>query len=167
MSLVKIRCVPGLFMDKKHYTVGVISDTHGVLRPQVKTVFQGVDFIIHAGDIGSLSVLDELRAIAPVIAVRGNMDYEAWARSLPIAEVAEIGESQAYVLHDINRIDLDPSASGFRLVISGHTHSPLIKKQNNVLYINPGSAGPGSSSPTVAVLDIKGDAVSARVVGLE
>lgn len=153
-------------MNKGNYTIGIISDTHGPLRSQVSTVFQGVDLIIHAGDIGSLSVLDDLGVIASVVAVRGNMDYEVWARGLPRTEVAEIGESLVYVLHDINRLDLNPSASGFRAVINGHTHRPLIREQSGVLYVNPGSAGPGGSAPTVAIMDIKGESVSARVVKL-
>lgn len=152
--------------DKKDYTIGVISDTHGLLRHQVNTVFQDVDLIIHAGDIGSPSVLNELRVIASVVAVRGNMDCEAWARALPKTEVAEIGKSLVYVLHDISRLDLNPSASGFRVVINGHTHRPLIKKQNGVLYVNPGSAGPGSSMPTVAFMNIKGESVNAGLVKL-
>ncbi len=150
--------------DKKDCIIGVISDTHGILRQEVNTVFQGVDLIIHAGDIGKLSILDELKAIASVVAVRGNMDCEAWASALPKTEVAGIGKSLVYVLHDISRLDLNPYTSGFRAVISGHTHRPLIKKQNGVLYINPGSAGPGSSAPTVALLNIKGKSVNARVV---
>jgi putative phosphoesterase len=152
--------------DKKGYKIGVISDTHGPLRHQVSTVFQGVDLIVHAGDIGDRSVIDELRKIAPLIAVKGNMDYENWTGTLHGTEVAEIGESLLYVLHDLNRIDLNPSASGFRAVVSGHTHRPLIKKRNGVLYVNPGSAGPGSSRPTVAFIEIKGETIKARVVNL-
>lgn len=150
-------------MVKNNHTVGVISDTHGLFLPQVKTAFHGVDLIIHAGDIGSRSVLDELKTMADVIAVRGNMDQESWARILQQTEVAEIGKTLLYVLHDINRLDLDPSASGFQTVINGHTHTPLIKKQGGVLYVNPGSAGPGSVEPTVAFIEIKGRSVSARV----
>lgn len=152
--------------DKKDYIIGVISDTHGLLRHQVRTVFQGVDLIIHAGDIGKLSVLDELKRIASVVAVRGNMDCKAWASALPKTEVAEIGKSLLYVLHDIKRLDLNPSASGFRVVINGHTHRPLIEKQKGVLYVNPGTAGPGSSASTVALLNIKGKSVNAGLVKL-
>ncbi len=154
------------FTDKKKYKIGVISDTHGLLRPQVNTLFQDVDLIIHAGDIGSPSVLDALEAMSSLVAVRGNMDYEVWARVLPETEIVEIGKNLVYVLHDLGRIDLNPSTSGFRAVISGHTHRPLIKKYNNVLYVNPGSAGPGSSEPTVAFLSIQGESVKAEVVKL-
>jgi putative phosphoesterase len=152
--------------NKKNYTIGIISDTHGLLHHQVKAAFKDVDLIIHAGDIGDPTVLDKLRAIASVVAVRGNMDYQAWARSLPNAEITEIGKRLVYVLHDISRLDLDPLKSKVLAVISGHTHTPLIEKQNGVFYINPGSSRPGSSSPTVAILDIKGESVSARVVKL-
>ena len=152
--------------NKKEYTAGIISDTHGILRPEVSTVFQGVDLIIHAGDIGPRSILDELKTIASVVAVRGNMDSQAWARTLAQTEVADIGKSLVYILHDINRLDLNPHTSGFRAVISGHTHRPLIEKQKGIFYINPGSAGPGSSSPTVALLNINGKSVNARVIKL-
>ncbi len=152
---------------KKDFTIGVISDTHGLLRRHVNTIFQDVDLIIHAGDIGSPSVLDELGTIASVVAVRGNMDHKTWARALPKTEVAEIGHILVYVLHDINGLDLDPSASGFLAVIHGHTHSAYIEKRNSVLYINPGSAGQGSSGPTVAIMNIKGGSVKARLVKLE
>ncbi len=150
-------------MVKNDYTAGVISDTHGLFLPQVRTAFQDVDLIIHAGDIGGRSVLDELKNIAEVTAVRGNMDHGSWTRILHQTEVAEIGKTLIYVLHDINRLDLDPSASGFKAVINGHTHTPFIKKQRGVLYVNPGSAGPGSAEPTVAFIEIKGRSVSARV----
>ncbi len=155
------------FKHKKNYTIGIISDTHSLLRQQVNTVFQGVDLIIHAGDIGKPSVLDELGTIASVVTVKGNMDYEGWAHTLAKTEVTEIGQISVYVLHDISRLDLDPSASGFQAVIHGHTHIPRIKKHNGVLYINPGSAGPGSSSPTVAIMDIKSRLVNAGIVKLE
>ncbi|GBE04509.1 MAG TPA: metallophosphoesterase [Nitrospirae bacterium] len=150
-------------MDEQDYTIGIISDTHGLLRPGVSTVFQDVDLIIHAGDIGSQSVLNELKSMSTVVAVRGNMDHEAWARGLPLTEVAEIGKSLVYVLHDVSRLDLEPSSSGFLAVINGHTHRPLIKKQNGVLYVNPGNSGPGSSNPTVALMHIKDGTLSARV----
>lgn len=155
------------FKYKNNYTIGVISDTHGLLRQQVNTLFQGVDLIIHAGDIGKPSVLDELGTIASVVAVRGNMDYEGWAYTLAKTEVAEIGQISVYVLHDISRLDLDLSASGFLAVIHGHTHRARIEKHNSVLYINPGSAGPESSRPTVAIMDIKGRLVNAGIVKLE
>lgn len=154
------------FKGIKDFTIGVISDTHGILRYQVNTVFQNVDLIIHAGDIGSRSVLDELRNIASVVAVKGNMDYEAWVRALPVTEVAEIGKNLVYVLHDLNRLDLNPSKSGFSIVINGHTHRPMIKDHNGVLYVNPGSAGPGNSVPTVAIINLKGESVNAVVVEL-
>ena len=154
------------YTDREDYTIGVISDTHGSLLPQVSTVFQHVDVIIHAGDIGGLSVLDALGAIAPVIAVRGNMDSGSWAYTLPETEVAGIGSRLVYLLHDLARIDLKPSASGFHAVIHGHTHRPFINKQKDVLYINPGTAGSGSSRPTAAIMEIKGESLDAEVVKL-
>jgi putative phosphoesterase len=152
--------------DRKKYSAGIISDTHGFLSPRVSSVFQGVDLIIHAGDIGSRSVLDGLRAIADVVAVKGNMDSGAWVRAMPMTEVARIGKNLVYVLHDLSRLDLDPSASGFLAVINGHTHRPLIEKHHGIFYINPGTAGSMSNRHTVAMLDIEADSVTARIIEL-
>ncbi|CAN2041209.1 Phosphoesterase [Candidatus Magnetomoraceae bacterium gMMP-15] len=127
---------------KESYTIGVISDTHNLLRPQAVNALHGSDLIIHSGDIANSSVIKELEAIAPVVPVRGNMDYGTWANDLPETEIAEIGGISFYILHDLFRLDLDPAEAGFDVVVNGHTHRPNIKKKNGVLYLNPGSAGP-------------------------
>ena len=124
------------------FLIGVISDTHGLLRPQAATALRGSNYIIHAGDIGAPEILPELSRIAPVTAVRGNIDKAAWAHRLPETEVLEIGGVCIYILHDLGRLDLQPSAAGFAAVISGHSHIPKQETKNGVLYFNPGSAGP-------------------------
>jgi putative phosphoesterase len=152
---------------KEHdgFIVGVISDTHGYLRPEVAEAFAGVDLIIHAGDIGNHEVLDTLRAIAPVHAVRGNMDG-GWAHGLPATEVVEIGEVLIYVLHDAYHLNLDPAVAGFVVVINGHTHRAAVEKRKGVLFLNPGSASPHSSSGTVALLRIQGTSITPKIVEL-
>ncbi len=122
--------------------IGVISDTHGFLRPQAVEALKGVNLIIHAGDVGSPEILENLGKIAPVKAVRGNTDRGEWARELPLTEVVEVGEIQIYVLHDLHTLDLDPGAAGFAAVIFGHSHRPHLERKNGVLFLNPGSAGP-------------------------
>ena len=122
--------------------IGVISDTHGLLRPEALAALRESQHIIHAGDVGAPEILDQLAAIAPVAAVRGNIDKEAWARKLPQTEVIEMGGASIYVLHDLAQLDLRPKASGFDVVISGHSHVPKQETRNGVLYFNPGSAGP-------------------------
>jgi len=124
------------------FLIGVISDTHGLLRPEAATALRGSNYIIHAGDIGAPEILPELSRIAPVTAVRGNIDKAAWAHRLPETEVLEIGGVCIYILHDLGRLDLQPSAAGFAAVISGHSHIPKQETKNGVLYFNPGSAGP-------------------------
>jgi uncharacterized protein len=124
------------------HTLGIISDTHGLIRPEVHPALRGSDLIIHAGDIGSSGVLDELKQIAPVIAVRGNVDEGTWADPLPEFELIEHHGRYFYVLHNINTLDLDPVAAGIDAVISGHSHIPRNETRNGVLYFNPGSAGP-------------------------
>jgi putative phosphoesterase len=121
--------------------VGLISDTHGLLRPEAVRALEGSDLIIHAGDVGSPAILDALRAVAPVVAVRGNVDTAAWATHLPATAVAEAGGTLIYVLHDLNELDLDPAAAGFGVVVSGHSHQPGHAERAGVLYVNPGSAG--------------------------
>ena len=123
-------------------TLGVISDTHGLVRPEAVRALDGCELIIHAGDVGKPEVLEELREIAPVVAVRGNVDTGRWAKSLPSSEVVEVAGHRLYVLHDLGALDLDPSAAGFRVVISGHSHEPAAQEREGVLYLNPGSAGP-------------------------
>jgi uncharacterized protein len=122
--------------------VGVISDTHGLLRPEASAALQGSDYIVHAGDVGDPSILDKLAEIAPVTAVRGNVDRGAWAKRIPETNVLEIDGLDIYVLHDLNQLDLKPEAAGFTAVISGHSHVPKQETNNGVLYFNPGSAGP-------------------------
>ena len=122
--------------------IGVISDTHGLMRPEALAALAGSELIIHAGDVGPESILEALRAIAPVVAVRGNVDRSGPAAALPETEVVSAGRRSIYVLHDLHQLDLDPRAAGFSVVISGHTHMPLAERRGGVLYLNPGSAGP-------------------------
>ncbi len=122
--------------------IGVISDTHGLLRPEALDALQGSDYIIHAGDVGDPQILDELAAIAPVTAVRGNVDHGAWAQKIPATNVLELGEISIYVLHRLQDLDLKPEAAKFAAVIYGHSHVPEQEMKNGVLYFNPGSAGP-------------------------
>jgi len=123
-------------------TIGVISDTHGLLRPEAIAALRGSDLIVHAGDVGDPNILVELKKIAPVVAVRGNVDRDAWANRLPQAKTIDHADVRLYVLHIIDELVVDPAASGIHAVISGHTHQPKIKTKNGVLYFNPGSAGP-------------------------
>ena len=123
-------------------TIGVISDTHGLLRPEAVAALRGSDHIIHAGDIGSPDILDRLRELAPVTAIRGNIDRAPWARKLPETEVVELAGLSIYILHNLKELDLKPEAAGFAAVISGHSHAPKQETENGVLYFNPGSAGP-------------------------
>jgi putative phosphoesterase len=122
--------------------IGVISDTHGLLRPEAIEVLRGSEHIIHAGDVGSPEILEMLSTIAPVIAVRGNVDKGAWSRRLPETQVLELGGVSIYVLHDLAQFDLKPKAAGFSVVVSGHSHVPKQETRDGVLYFNPGSAGP-------------------------
>ena len=122
--------------------VGVISDTHGRLRPEAVDALRGCDLIVHAGDVGAPEILERLNTIAPTKAVRGNVDTQPWARALPLTEVVEAGSLQLYVLHDLAALDLDARAARFAAVISGHSHKPLADVRDGVLYLNPGSAGP-------------------------
>jgi putative phosphoesterase len=148
--------------------VGVISDTHGLLRPEAIDALRGAELIVHAGDVGNADVLDALRAIAPTTAVRGNVDTGAWGATLPATEVVEVGRVRLYVLHDISTLDLDPKAAGFAVVIFGHSHRPSAERRNNVLYLNPGSAGPHRFSLPIAVarLKVTGERVSHEIMEL-
>ncbi len=132
-------------------TVGVISDTHGLLRPEAVEALRGSDRILHAGDVGAPEILEALAKLAPVTAIRGNVDTDPWARSLPATEVVEIGGVSIYMLHDRGRLDLNPEAAGFHVVVYGHSHQPKIAERNGVLYFNPGSAGPRRFNLPVSV----------------
>ncbi len=149
-------------------TVGLISDTHGLLRPEAVEALRGSDRIIHAGDVGDPVIVEHLTAIAPVTVVRGNIDREAWANAWPETDVVEIGGVQIYVLHDLSTLDLDPAVAGFGAVIYGHSHKPLIGREGRVLYVNPGSAGPRRFSLpiSIGILTIDGATLSARVIEL-
>ncbi|MGD9851410.1 MAG: metallophosphoesterase family protein [Nitrospirales bacterium] len=131
--------------------IGVISDTHGLVRPQVFDVFQEVQLIIHAGDIGNAEVLTKLESIAPVIAVRGNNDREEWSSYLPTTQVVEQLNQFFYVLHEVEHLDLDPGAAEFSAVIFGHSHRPVVEYKHGVLFLNPGSAGPRRFSLPISV----------------
>ncbi|NLC71669.1 MAG: metallophosphoesterase family protein [Desulfuromonadaceae bacterium] len=122
--------------------IGVISDTHGLLRPQATAALQGCHLILHAGDVGRPEILDDLRLIAPLVAVRGNVDRGSWAAALAEKELVEAGGRYFYLLHQLDQLDIDPVAAGVAAVISGHSHIPRMKKRGGILYFNPGSAGP-------------------------
>ena len=122
--------------------IGVISDTHGLLRPQALEALRGSNHIIHAGDVGDPKILEELVRIAPLMTVRGNVDGGAWAKRIPLTEVLEVGGVSIYVIHILQNLDLKPEAAGFAAVVYGHSHKPEQSIKNGVLYFNPGSAGP-------------------------
>jgi uncharacterized protein len=128
-------------LAKARVTVGVISDTHGLLRPEAVAALAGSDFLVHAGDVGDPEILKKLSEIAPVTAVRGNVDRAPWARRLPETELLEVAGASIYVLHDLSALDLKPEAGGFAAVVSGHSHRPRQEIKSGVLYFNPGSAG--------------------------
>lgn len=155
-------------MTEKAVVLGVISDTHGLLRPAAVSALIGCDRILHAGDVGAPEILDELRQIAPVTAVRGNVDTEPWARALPETEVVVAGDASIYMLHDLSQLDLKPEAAGFRVVVYGHSHRPKVEEKNGVLYFNPGSAGPRRFSLPVSVgrLTVEAGKVHAELVDL-
>jgi putative phosphoesterase len=152
----------------KGHRIGVVSDTHGLVRPRLLEALSGVEMIVHAGDVGGAEVLETLQAQAPVVAVRGNMDGGPWARGLREAEVVEIDRSLLYVLHDACAIDLDPAAAGFQAVISGHTHRPSLRWCDGVLFLNPGSAGPRRFRLPVsaAILHLEKESVEAEWIDL-
>jgi putative phosphoesterase len=122
--------------------VGIISDTHGLLRPEAVEALKGSRYIVHGGDVGDENILRTLEAIAPVTAVRGNVDYDAWARRLPLTAVLDVDGVRIYAVHDIGTLDIDPPAAGVDVVVFGHSHRPGIEHRNGVMYLNPGSAGP-------------------------
>jgi putative phosphoesterase len=148
--------------------VGLISDTHGLLRPEAVAALRGSTLIIHAGDIGRPEVLERLRDIAPTFAVRGNVDTQAWAAALPATEAVEARRQLIWVLHDIAQLDLDPSV-GFAAVVYGHSHKPSIERRDGVLYVNPGSAGPRRLGLPVTVgrLRVNGNRLEPEIVELD
>jgi putative phosphoesterase len=148
--------------------LGVISDTHGLLRPEAVEALRGVDRIIHAGDVGGPQVLAALESIAPVVAVRGNNDQGPWAQALPQTQVLDAGGPLIYVIHDIGELDLDPAAAGIRVVVAGHSHRPGQRESDGVLWFNPGSAGPRRFKLPIALgrLIIEPGAVRAEIVTL-
>lgn len=143
-------------MAKPTCIVGLISDTHGLLRENALAALRGSDLIVHAGDVGSDGVIPRLAELAPVVAVKGNIDTGPWASALPATAVREAGPAVIYVLHDIHELDLDPAGAGFHIVVSGHSHRPGRTESGGVLYINPGSAGPRRFKlpVTMALLDL-------------
>lgn len=148
--------------------LGIISDTHGLLRPQALEALQGAETILHAGDVGDPGILTQLKKIAPVLAVRGNVDTQAWAEELPLHMVVEAKGATFYMLHNLQDLDLKPEAAGIHAVISGHTHEPKQFERNGVLYLNPGSAGPRRFHlpVTLARIDLSRKPLQAEVVTL-
>jgi putative phosphoesterase len=148
--------------------LGIISDTHGLLRPQALAALAGVDLIIHAGDVGDPKILRQLERLAPVHAVRGNVDRGDWAADLPLTRVVEVGDVTLYVLHELFCLDLDPAAAGLSAVIFGHSHRPHLENKNGVLYLNPGSAGPKRFTlpVTLALLSLHGRSLHPELIEL-
>lgn len=144
-------------MNKETKILGLISDTHGLLRPEAVEALRGSDLILHAGDVGDPAILAELRRLAPVVAVRGNVDTEEWARVLPLTEVVSAGPATVYMLHILQDLDIKPPAARVHIVVTGHSHKPVATERDGVLYVNPGSAGPRRFQlpVTVATLDLQ------------
>jgi len=148
--------------------VGLVSDTHGLLRPEAVEVLRGSDFIVHGGDIGGAAILEALAAIAPLTVVRGNNDREPWAEAIAETAFLRAGGVLIHAIHDLSQLGIDPAAAGVRVVVSGHSHKPRIETRDGVLYVNPGSAGPRRFRLPIAVAElvIDGDAVTARIIEL-
>jgi uncharacterized protein len=155
-------------MSQAADTIGVISDTHGLLRPEAVEALRGCDRIIHAGDVGSPDVLDQLRRVAPVVAVRGNVDKGAWALALPRTATIDLGGQTIYMLHILGDLDLKPAAAGISAVVYGHSHKPSIEERDGILFLNPGSAGPRRFRlpVTVARLSASDGRLAARIIAL-
>jgi putative phosphoesterase len=154
-------------MNQPHI-VGVNSDTHGLLRPEAVVALQGSEMIIHAGDVGKPEILDELAKIAPIVAIRGNVDHGIWAQGLPQTRTVEIGGVRIFVIHNIDDLSIDAAAAGYAVVIAGHSHRPSAVPKNGVLFLNPGSAGPRRFNlpVSVALLRVMGRKVEAQLVKL-
>ncbi len=148
--------------------IGVISDTHGLMRPEALEALRGSELILHAGDIGGAEILTELRRIAPVVAVRGNTDRSPWAERLPLTEAVEVQGRTIYLLHNLDTLDLDPGAAGFKAVVTGHSHQPFMETRGDVLFLNPGSAGPKRFHCPVSVarLTFSDDEVQGEILPL-
>jgi putative phosphoesterase len=153
----------------KSKKVGIISDTHGLLRREVEDGLAGCDHILHAGDVGNGQILERLASVAPLTAVRGNMDYGSWSNSLPASEMVVIDGLFFYILHDLHRLDLDPSAAGIHMVVSGHTHQPDMFRENGVIFLNPGSAGPRRFNYPVSFAEVRieNDKMLPKIIELE
>jgi putative phosphoesterase len=148
--------------------VGVISDTHGLFRPEARAFLVGCDYIVHGGDVGGAQILDELALIAPLIAVKGNNDTEPWAARLRDTELIRVGNIFVYVIYNLAELDIEPAAAGVRVVVCGHSHKPLIEERDGILYVNPGSCGPRRFKLPISAGEIRvsGSAVRARIVNL-
>jgi uncharacterized protein len=148
--------------------IGVISDTHGLLRPAALEALRDVEHILHAGDVGDPAILETLRGIAPLTAIRGNIDEGGPCAFLPLTELVELGGRSVYMLHDLKQLDLNPESAGMDAVVFGHSHKPLIEHRRGVLFLNPGSAGPRRFQLPVSVarIEIKGGKLTARIVNL-
>ena len=155
-------------MPPQRHLIGLISDTHGLLRPEAIRALEGVEMILHAGDADTPEILDRLNRIAPVTAVRGNVDHGAWANKLRMTEVVEVGGISIYLIHILENMFIKPQAAGIQVVVSGHSHFPEIARVNGVLYVNPGSAGQRRFNNPVSVgrLTITGDEVDAEIIKL-
>jgi uncharacterized protein len=155
-------------LQSRPIIIGLISDTHGLLRPEAVEALKGSDLIVHSGDIGDPRVLDGLAQLAPVTAVRGNVDRGPWASALPATEVLAAGSAFVYVVHNVAELDLDPAAAGFQAVVSGHSHQPGWREKNGVLFVNPGSAGPRRFSLPITVgrLVVTGTRITAETIAL-
>ncbi len=152
---------------KNALRMGLISDTHGLLRSEARAFAGGCDYIIHGGDIGSAAILEQLYGMAPLIAVKGNNDTQPWAAHLPQTEMIRVGGIFIYVIHDISRLDIEPHAAGVQVIVSGHSHKPLIELRDGILYINPGSCGPKRFKLPISVGEIMVDGTRVKARTLE
>jgi len=155
-------------IERKHQRIGLIADTHGLLRPEALAALADSDLLIHAGDIGKPEVVAALKKIAPLVAIKGNNDTDSWARRLPETKNITLGALKLYVIHNVKELSFDPAARGFRVVISGHSHKPVIQTKDNVLFVNPGSAGPRRFKLPICVgkLLVQGETVDAEIIEL-
>lgn len=147
--------------------VALISDTHGLLRPEARAFAVDCDYIIHSGDIGSAAILEALSSLAPLVAVKGNNDRQAWAAHLPESELIRIGGVFIYVIHDVSKLDIEPRAAGVQVIVSGHSHKPLVELRDGILYVNPGSCGPRRFKLPLSVGEIRVDGTKVRARTVE